>query len=141
MRGQLEDRANGWRRIKSSGLQDNVDGAILSEAWHNELLSTEDNFHKQSYAVYCGLCDSGEEQYDIHHRRAHHGSEKDALQRFKRSEFEARLRQATITSKRPQGVGGSLKLLRQYKCVCIRKRNASECDCKICSLVDVLLRR
>ena len=77
----------------------------------------------------------------MHHRRAQHGSDKDSLQRFKGSEYEAKLRAATTTEKRPGGVGGSLKLLRQYKCVCIKKRSASECDCKICTLVDVLLRR
>lgn len=140
MRGELEDRAQGWRRIVSNGHKDKVDGAIISEAWHSELLSSEDNMHKRSYAVYCGECD-GEEQYDIHQRRAQHGTDKDALQRFKGSEFEAKLREATKTANRPQGVGGSLKLLRQYKCVCIKKRSASECDCKICTLVDVLLRR
>ena len=77
MRGELEDRAKGWRRIKSFGHADKVDGAIIAEAWHSELLSTEDNFHKQTYAVkqtemyavYCGNCD-GEEQYDMHQRRA-----------------------------------------------------------------------
>lgn len=32
-------------------------------------------------------------------------------------------------------------MLRQYKCVCIKTRKSSECDCKICTLADVLLRR
>lgn len=140
LRGELEDRSKGWKRITSKGHFDKVDGAIIAEAWHSDLLSTEDNFHKQTYAVYCGSCD-GEESYDMHQRRAQHGNDKDALQRFKGSEFETRLRAATITDKRPAGVGGSLKLLRQYKCACIKQRNASECDCKICTLVDVFLRR
>ena len=71
----------------------------------SELLSSEDNVHKRSYAIYCGTCD-GEEQYDIHWRRAQHGSDKDALQAFKGSEFEAKLRAATKTAKRPDGVEG-----------------------------------
>mmetsp|Transcript_25121 Transcript_25121/g.84672 ORF Transcript_25121/g.84672 Transcript_25121/m.84672 type:complete len:446 (+) Transcript_25121:833-2170(+) len=140
LRGELEDRARGWRRITSSGHKDKVDGAIIAEAWHSELLSSEDNVHKTSYAVYCGDCE-GDEQYDIHWRRAQHGSDKDALQAFKGSEFESRLRAATKTEKREDGVGGSLALLRRYKCVCIKQRKATDCDCTICTLADVLLRR
>lgn len=34
MRGDLEDRAQGWQRIKSNGHKDKVDGSIISEAWH-----------------------------------------------------------------------------------------------------------
>ena len=34
MRGELEDRAKGWRRIKSNGHRDKVDGSIIAEAWH-----------------------------------------------------------------------------------------------------------
>lgn len=107
---------------------------------HSELLSCEDNTHKTSFAVYCGNCD-GEEQYDFHWRRAQHGSDKDALRAFRGSEFEARLRRETITATRPHGVGGSLALLRRFKCVCIKRRKACECDCKICTLADVFLRR
>ena len=43
IRGELEDRARGWRRITSIGHRDKVDGSIISAAWHNELLSSEDN--------------------------------------------------------------------------------------------------
>ena len=121
MRGELEDRARGWRRIVSSGHADKVDGAIISRAWHSELLSAEDNMHKESYTIYCGMCD-GEEQYDVHWRRAQHGSDKDSLRAFRGSEYEAELRAATKTPSRPDGVGCSLKLLCQYKCKCIRKR-------------------
>jgi hypothetical protein len=49
----------------------------------------------------------------MHWRRAQHGSDKDALRAFKGSEFEAKLREATKTEKRPDGVGGSLALLRR----------------------------
>ena len=141
VRGELEDRARGWCRITSSGHRVKVDGSIISAAWHNELLSSEDNQNKQPYAIYCGVCETGDEQYDIHWRRAQYGSDKDALRRFKGSEFEAKLRAATKTPTRPDGVGCCLKLLRKYKCQCIKKRKASECDCKICTLADVLLRR
>lgn len=141
IRGDVEDRASGWQRIKTNGHRDKVDGAIIAEAWHSELLSSEDNQNKQTYAIYCGKCDDGNEEYDMHQRRAQHGSDKDALQRFKGSEFEAKLREATKTHSRPNGVGGSLKLLKKYKCECIKKRKSSECDCKICTLMDLLLRR
>lgn len=140
IRGDLEDRAKGWRRIQSKGHCDKVDGTIIAEAWHSELLSCEDNMHKQTFVIYCGDCE-GEEQYTVHERRAQHGNDKDSLQRFLGSEFEVRLRAATTTASRPNGVGGSLKLLRQYKCKCIKQRKASECDCKICTLADILLRR
>ena len=49
----------------------------------------------------------------MHWRRAQHGNDKDALRAFKGSEFEAKLREATKTEKRPDGVGGSLPLLRR----------------------------
>lgn len=74
-------------------------------------------------------------------RGAQHGRDKGAFQIFKGSEFEFRLREATKTENRPEGVGGSLRLLKQYKYVCTKKRKSSECDCKICTLSDVLLRR
>lgn len=73
MRPYLEDRAQGWQRIKSSGHQDKIDGTIIAEAWHSDLLSCEDNQNKQTYAVYCGECD-GKETYEFHSRRAQHGS-------------------------------------------------------------------
>ena len=141
IRGELEDRARGWRRITSIGHRDKVEGFIISAAWHSELLSSEDNQNKQSYAIYCGVCEMGDEQYAIHWRGAQYGSDKDALRRCKGSEFEAKLRAATKTPTRPDGVGCCLKLLRKYKCQCIKKRKASECDCKICTLADVRLRR
>jgi hypothetical protein len=140
MRGELEDRQKGWKRICSSGHADKVDGAIIAKAWHDEELSTEDNFHKVSYAIYSGVS-GGDEQYDIHWRRAQEGNDKDSLRRFKASHFAHELREATKTVKRPEGVACSLKLLRQYKCKCIQKRSASECDCKICTLADTMLAR
>lgn len=66
---------------------------------------------------------------------------KDALRVFKNSEYAAKLREATKTEKRPDGVECSMWLLTKHKCACIKKRKSSECDCKICTLADVLLRR
>ena len=45
-RRELEDSSVGWRRVRTLGHKDKVDYGPLKEAWHSDLLSTEDNQNK-----------------------------------------------------------------------------------------------
>jgi hypothetical protein len=45
-RAELEDRACGWRRIKTAEHQDKVNYNPLKEFWHSDLASTPDNQNK-----------------------------------------------------------------------------------------------
>ena len=45
-RRDLEDRACGWRRVRTAEHRDKVDYGPLHEFWHSDLASTEDNQNK-----------------------------------------------------------------------------------------------
>ena len=45
-RRELEDRVGGWRRVRTAEHRDRIDWGPLKEAWHTDLLSTEDNQNK-----------------------------------------------------------------------------------------------
>ena len=45
-RRELEDRACGWRRVRTAGHKDKVDYGPLNDFWHSDLASTEDNQNK-----------------------------------------------------------------------------------------------
>ena len=47
-RRELEDRAGGWRRVRTAEHRDRIDWGPLKEAWHMDLLSTEDNQNKDT---------------------------------------------------------------------------------------------
>lgn len=136
IRSKIEDVAKGWVAIESSGHNDKVDGSIMAAYWH-EVASTEDNQHKECYRVYCGRDDAGNEQYTFHWRRAQIGTDKECFANFLTSEYGKAFRAATVTKSRPQGARGDIHLFTRMKCTCIRKRGASECDCKICSRLEV----
>ena len=51
-RRELEDRHNGWRRVSTSGHNDKIDWGPLKQAWHTDLLSTEDNQNKDMVALH-----------------------------------------------------------------------------------------
>jgi len=53
-RGELEDRACGWRRVTEVHT-DAVDYAPLQEFWHSDAASTEDNWHKEEVRVFRGI--------------------------------------------------------------------------------------
>ena len=140
MRARLEDSAKGWCYLTTAQHSDRVDLQVYRDAWHSELLSTEDNVHKELITVYCGECPDDEggvaETYTKHWRRAQLGTDKDCLAAFNASEYAVQLREATKTAKLPNGRAGNLQDLRRAKCECIRKRGTAECDCKICSIFE-----
>ena len=45
-RRELEDRVGGWRRVRTAEHGDKIDWSPLKDAWHTDLLSTEDNQNK-----------------------------------------------------------------------------------------------
>ena len=63
-RRELEDRACGWRRVRTAGHKDKVDYGPLHDFWHSDLASTEDNQNKHmvpshlhaARACACGMC-------------------------------------------------------------------------------------
>ena len=55
-RRELEDSAMGWRRVSTAGNKDKVDYGPLKEAWHSDLLSTEDNQNKDLVCAYACAC-------------------------------------------------------------------------------------
>ena len=140
MRARIEDSAKGWCYLSTAQHCDRVDVQVYRDAWHSELLSTEDNVHKELITVYCGTCEEQDgtttQQYTQHWRRAQVGTEKDCLAAFNTSEFAAQLKEATKTAKLPEGRKGNLQDLRLAKCNCVKLRGTAECDCKICSVFE-----
>ena len=61
------------------------------------------------------------------------------LTRFQASEQAAKLREQTKTSKRPEGIVVGTKLLKKFRCPCVRIRGASECDDHLTTAVAVNL--
>ena len=45
-RRELEDRVGGWRSIRTAEHADKINWGPLKDAWHTDLLSTEDNQNK-----------------------------------------------------------------------------------------------
>ena len=78
MRARLEDSAKGWCWLPTAQHSDRVDLQVYRDAWHSELLSTEDNVHKELITVYCGECTDAEgdsaQNYTKHWRRAQNGT-------------------------------------------------------------------
>ena len=50
MRARLEDSAKGWCYLATAQHSDRVDLQVYRDAWHSELLSTEDNVHIRSFS-------------------------------------------------------------------------------------------
>ena len=145
IRGKLEDASVGWFRIDTARHKDGAGamgaGAIISEWWHEPEASTEDNQNKDAIAVYLGQNEAGQEMYDIHFRRAQIGTNGDALKRFQASEHAKRVREATKTAKRPEGIVVGVKMLTKWRCKCVMRRSETECDDTITTLLEINLRR
>ena len=54
IRADIEDSGVGWKYITTNGHSDCADGRLVSEFWHSELASTEDNQNKEPITVYDG---------------------------------------------------------------------------------------
>ena len=72
--------------------------------------------------------------YELHWRRAQEGTLKEVHERWKKSPQAAALLKEMVAKNK---VLPGIKALRKYRCRCIKHRDASECDCKKCSAVDV----
>jgi hypothetical protein len=146
IRATIEDSGGSCKRISTSKNCDSVEvtgaGRIIAEWWEEPEASTEDNQNKDAVAIYLGKDAEGREQYDIHWRRAQVGTDRDCLKRFlANDEYTKRVRAATATPKRPEGVMVGVKMLRKWRCKCVQRRGETECDDTITTLLEVNLRR
>lgn len=146
IRGTLEDSSDGWQLISTAKHRDSLDstgaGRILTQWWHEDETSTEDNQNKEPVVIYLGKGADGRETYDVHWRRAQIGTNRDCHKRFlANDEFTKRVREATRTAKRPEGVQVGIKMLLKWRCKCVKRREETECDDTITTLLEVNLRR
>ena len=138
-RSGLEDRASGWKRVKRARNSNLVDYAIVGEAWESDLLSTPDNQNKELVKIYLGPDPvTGEQQYDVHSRRAQLYTNRKSLCVFRSSHYASRLRQSACAAGRPGVILGKRQLL-EARCPCIKRRKPSECDCLHHTFVELNL--
>ena len=113
-RSGLEDRAGGWKRVKRARNANRVDYAIVGEAWESDLLSTPDNQNKELVKIYLGPDPvTGEQQYDVHPRRAQLYTNRKSLEKFRCSHFATRLREAAREAVRAASSSASGSLRRR----------------------------
>ena len=144
MRKELEDKGVGWVLLETKPHSDSAAPhiKIIQGWWH--AVCPPDNQNKEKIRVYEGHgCDqlTGRRGYELHQRLVQEGSDKELLKQWRASPEAAEFRRLTATRKRPNGIEVGRKMLVKYRCVCIKKRSASQCDCKICSHVEENLRR
>ena len=139
IRADLEDSGVGWKLIQTKGHSDCVDGRLIAEFWHSDAASTEDNQNKEPVTIYDGFDQNGNAQYAIHWRRAPTGGWKQIMRAWLASPQCAQLQKETVTPKRPRGITAGKKLLKKFRCPCIKSRGASECDDTITTFVTVNL--
>ena len=136
----MEDRAGGWKRVKRARNANRVDYAIAGEAWESDLLSTPDNQNKELVKIFLGPDPvTGEQQYDVHPRRAQLYTNRKSLQRFRCSHYATRLRESARAGGRKGGVILGKRQLVEARCPCIKRRKPSECDCLHHTFVELNL--
>ena len=141
-RRTLEDRACGWRRVRTAEHKDKVNYEPLTRFWHSDLASTEDNQNKDLVRVFLGVDPkTGEQLYDLHPRRATTCGLREALKIFQNSEYAGEVTAATKTANRPAGAVVGRRQLGQARCACVKERKASQCDCELCTQVTLSLGR
>jgi hypothetical protein len=113
-----------------------VNYKIVDEFWHSELASDPDNQNKEKVGIYLGVDAKGNVLYDLHPRRAQTGNLNTLLGKFRKSEFGARFRATTATKKRPRGAQLGRRQLAEARCLCIKKRKATQCDCQLCTYME-----
>ena len=132
-RKELEECGRGWKLLKTAAHKDAVEySQILDDFWHSELASEPDNQNKDTVRVFRGPDSSGVQMYELHSRRAEKASGKKLLTIFRNSEFAKRLNEGRPRDKQ---VRLGRKQLSAYKCACVKKRKASQCDCEPCTYV------
>ena len=139
-RSGLEDRASGWKRVKRAHNANRVDYSIVTEAWESSLLSTPDNQNKELCKIYLGPDPvTGQQQYDVHPRRAQLYTNRKSLEVFRCSEYATRQREAARAAGRKGGVVVGKRQLVEARCPCIKRRKPSECDCLHHTFVELNL--
>ncbi|KAL3916857.1 MAG: hypothetical protein SGPRY_006643, partial [Prymnesium sp.] len=115
------------RDRRGAGVEYEVSYTIVNEFWHSELASDPDDQNKRKVRVDMGRDESsGERLYDLHDQRAQCGTVR-TFNIFKTSAIAARLRDATHTFTRPDGVKLGWRQFLDAKCECIKERKPSEC--------------
>lgn len=142
-RRELEDRACGWRRVRTAEHKDKVNYGPLNDFWHSDLASTEDNQNKYMVRVFLGRDPETKEMlYDLHPRRAATCTLRAAVDIFRASEFGGRIRQTSAaSSKTGTAAVVGRKQLALAKCPCVKERKASQCDCEKCTQITLSLAR
>ena len=136
----LEDRAGGWKRVKRARNANRVDYTIVGEAWESDLLSTPDNQNKELVKIFLGPDPvTGDQQYDIHSRRAQLYTNCKSLEKFRCSHYATRLREVARAAGRKGGVILGKRQLVEARCRCIKRRKPSECDCLHHTFVELNL--
>eukprot|EP00966_Prymnesium_polylepis_P288466 6663260-Prymnesium_polylepis.1 len=141
MRRAIEDSGTGWVLLTTKRHFDNIEAhwEIFDDWMHSDEASTPDNAHKEQIRVYRGYGTdpvTGRRAYALHWRRAQEGNVKELLAKWRASAAAAKVRVATATRKRPDGVLLGRKQLVKWRCLCVKLRAATFADCKICSFVE-----
>lgn len=142
-RRELEDRACGWRRVRTAEHKDKVNYGPLNDFWHSDLASTEDNQNKYMVRVFLGRDPETKEMlYDLHPRRAATCTLRAAVDIFRASEFGGRICQTSAaSSKTGTAAVVGRRQLALAKCPCVKERKASQCDCEKCTQITLSLAR
>ena len=127
--------------------------ASIAELLHTDEFSTVDNCNKREYLIPLGVTSTGQRIYDIHEARRLNFTKEEILDKLTgRNRMDPKnpnephpvfkeIRRGTSTKKRPDGIKGSMKLLGQCMCPCLRPIGVYFCSCPICTtFVDNLLR-
>lgn len=125
---------------------------IIADVLHTDLFSRVDNSDKREFVVHGGVTDSGQAIYDIHparHLTMSHTEIFDTLTGRNRADpanpkepnpsWKA-VQRATATPNRPNGIKGSVKLLRQCQCPCLQNMHVNVCSCPFCTRFEENLR-
>ena len=118
---------------------------MLRDFLHSDEVSQVDNENEKDIIIHIGLATSGAVLYDIHpKRRMLLNNEEifDLLTGRNRNnpdkpnephEVWKNIQRATATAKRPNGIKGSMKLLKRAWCPCLKKMALSFCSCPKCT--------
>lgn len=117
----------------------------LGDLLHTDEFLQADNVNKREHFVHAGFNDAGQQMHCLHEARRMHVNDEEAFDLLagrnradpsKPNEPHPKwkeLVQSTVTSARPNGIKGSLKLLNRAMCPCLRPPGAFFCSCPTCT--------
>jgi hypothetical protein len=127
---------------------------MICEFIHSEECSRIDNTDKVPAIVNLGICpDTGAKLYDLHERRHLLLDDSEILDELTgRNRADPAnpnaphptwiaIKELTKTPSRPDGIKGSMKLVRKSKCPCMKRLKASVCSCDVCERAKDALSR